>query len=241
MSDINWTNVSHYIPIATTLLAAWFASIILRRYDSKRHALHLLWWGIGVAVYGAGTLFEAIHALAGFSVINFKLWYISGALLGGAPLAIGSIYLHFSKKFGHTAVVILAVTVAITSVFVFLSPIHTELAAGALNGRVLGWQAIRGVSPFINSLAAIFLIGTAIYSAVQFGRRREHHNRAIGNWLIAIGAILPGIGGFYSRLGHTEVLYVGEFLGIILIWLGYYRCQVPVLQQVTDAKPAMSS
>jgi hypothetical protein len=24
-----------------------------------------------------------------------------------------------------------------------------------------------------------------------------------------------------TRLGHTEVLYVMEFLGIILIWIGY--------------------
>lgn len=241
MSDIDWISASHYIPIITTLLSVWFATNILKRYDGKRHALHLLWWGIGVAVYGAGTLFESVHALFGFSAINFKFWYVSGALLGGAPLAIGSIYLHFNKKVGHTAVALLSMAVAITSVFVILSPIHVELASGALNSKVLEWQAIRGVSPFINGLAAIFLIGTAVYSAVQFGRKRETYNRAIGNWLIAIGALLPGIGGFYSRLGHTEVLYVGEFLGIILIWLGYHRCQVPVANGKPQATAILSS
>ena len=45
--------------------------------------------------------------------------------------------------------------------------------------------------------------------------------RVLGNLLIAAGAILPGIGGGFSRAGQTEVLYVAEFIGIILIYLGY--------------------
>jgi hypothetical protein len=46
-------------------------------------------------------------------------------------------------------------------------------------------------------------------------------NRFIGNVLIAVGALLPGIGGSATRLGHTEVLYVTELMGIILIWMGF--------------------
>jgi len=33
---------------------------------------------------------------------------------------------------------------------------------------------------------------------------------------------MPGIGGVYSRAGHTEILYLMEIIGITLIWLGYY-------------------
>lgn len=43
----------------------------------------------------------------------------------------------------------------------------------------------------------------------------------IGNIFIAVGAILPGIGGSFTVFGHTEVLYVTEFIGIILIYVGY--------------------
>jgi hypothetical protein len=35
--------------------------------------------------------------------------------------------------------------------------------------------------------------------------------------------LLPGIGGSFTRFGYTEVLYVTEFLGIILIYFGYRR------------------
>jgi len=109
---------------------------------------------------------------------------------------------------------------------------------------VLEWQDIRMVSPFINGLAALFLIGGAILSAVRYAKKRETKNRSIGNWYIAIGAILPGIGGSFSRMGHTEVLYIGEFLGIILIWMGYRYCQRPVdlpAEQARTASARMAS
>ena len=41
------------------------------------------------------------------------------------------------------------------------------------------------------------------------------------NVLIAVGAILPGIGGTATRMGHTEVLYVTELIGLVLTWTGY--------------------
>jgi hypothetical protein len=43
----------------------------------------------------------------------------------------------------------------------------------------------------------------------------------LGNWLIALGALLPGIGGAFTRMGYVEVLFVTEFFGIVLIWAGY--------------------
>ncbi len=50
------------------------------------------------------------------------------------------------------------------------------------------------------------------------------HHRALGNTLIAVGAILPGIGGAMSRAGYTQVLYVAEFVGLVLIYFGYKSC-----------------
>ncbi|MDH3298833.1 MAG: hypothetical protein OEM23_02135 [Gemmatimonadota bacterium] len=80
---------------------------------------------------------------------------------------------------------------------------------------------MRGFSPFINLYAATFLIGGAILSAVRYRRIPGMGNRVTGNVLIAVGALLPGIGGTFTRFGHVEVLYVTEFVGILLIYLGY--------------------
>ena len=43
----------------------------------------------------------------------------------------------------------------------------------------------------------------------------------IGNLLIAIGGLLPGIGGSFTKFGYVEVLYVTEFAGLVFIYFGY--------------------
>ena len=90
-----------------------------------------------------------------------------------------------------------------------------------LTGSVLVWREARLFSPFINTYAAIFLIGGAIASAWRFRKDETARHRFIGNCYIALGALLPGIGGAATRAGYTEVLYVMELIGIVLIWIGY--------------------
>ena len=92
------------------------------------------------------------------------------------------------------------------------------------SGDLLGWQWIRLFTPLINIYAVVFLIGTAAWSAWHFARRAGDGNRAVGNALIATGALLPAIGGGMAKGGAVEVLYVMELLGLILIWVGYVFC-----------------
>jgi hypothetical protein len=221
--------LSCHLPILSTIISAAFAWVILARYRLKRQSYHLLWWGIGIGTYGVGTLIESLVTLLGWQSALFKAWYIAGALLGAAPLAIGTIYLLFGRRAGQIAVVLLGAAVSATSIFVILSPVRMELVdPKMLSGKALAWQSIRRVSPFINSLAALFLIGGAIYSAIRFFGYPESRHVSIGNIFIAIGAILPGIGGMGSRMGRTELLYISEFIGMILIWIGYKYCQRPL-------------
>jgi hypothetical protein len=174
-------------------------------------------------------LIESLVTLIGWQSTLFKAWYIAGALLGGAPLAVGTIYLLFGRRAGHIAVLLLLGAVSATSVFVIISPVRMELVdPKMLSGSALAWQSIRRVSPFINSLAALSLVGGAIYSAIRFFGHPESRHVSIGNIFIAFGALLPGIGGLGSRMGHTELLYIGEFIGVILIWIGYKYCQQPL-------------
>jgi hypothetical protein len=221
--------LSRHLPILSTIISAAFVKVILARYRLKRQSYHLLWWGIGIGTYGVGTLIESLVTLLGWQSALFKAWYIAGALMGAAPLAIGTIYLLFGRRAGHISVVLLVAAVSVTSIFVILSPVRMELVdPKMLNGKALAWQPIRRVSPFINSLAALFLIGGALYSAIRFFSYPESRHVSIGNIFIAVGALLPGIGGMSSRMGRTELLYIGEFIGVILIWIGYRYCQQPL-------------
>jgi len=212
----------HFIPIATTIVAFLFAPIVYRRWRTRRSGPHLLWWAAGIALYGVGTLTESLTTLLGWNEVVFRSWYISGALLGGAPLAQGTVYLMFSRRLANRLSVLLVAAVLVASVAVIASPIDYGLVeTHRLTGAVMEWQWARLFSPFINLYAAVFLIGGAAVSAWRFRKDRAARHRFVGNAYIAAGALLPGIGGTATRFGHTEVLYVMELIGLTLIWIGY--------------------
>lgn len=212
----------HYLPIATSAFALWFGIQILRRYADRRSGPHLAWWGIGVLIYGAGTVTESLTTLFGWSEPVFRAWYVSGALLGGAPLAQGTVYLLLSRRTANRLTAALLTVVAIAATCVLLTPIDlSAVEAHRLSGRVMEWTWVRAFSPFINLYAATFLIGGAVLSAVRFHRVPDMRHRFIGNVFIAVGALLPGIGGSFTRFGHVEVLYVTELIGLVLIYVGY--------------------
>jgi hypothetical protein len=227
----------HYIPILTTIVSTAFAVILWRRWRAKPQATYLLWWFLGLATYAAGTLTESVTTLFGWNPVVFKAWYIAGALLGGAPLAQGTVYLLLKKRTADVLTALLVAAVAIGAVLVILSPLRLELVEGhRLSGKVLAWQWVRMISPFINTYAVLFLVGGAIWSAWRYFTETDGGPRMWGNVAIALGAILPGIGGTFTRFGHVEVLYVTELLGVLLVWLGYRMISRDRTQSLHDAQ-----
>ncbi len=207
----------------------------------RRSGPHLLWWAAGILVYGVGTLTEALTTLLGWHEPIFRAWYISGALLGAAPLAQGTVYLLFSRRTAHSLTIVVTLYFLVAATCVLLTPIEYALVTPYhLTGHVIQWHWVRMFSPFLNSYAAIFLIGGAIHSALRYRHDPATRQRAIGNALIATGAILPGIGGTATRMGHTEVLYVTELIGLLLIWAGYRfnTRTAPVVGREREAVPA---
>ncbi len=225
-------SLAHYLPIITTLISVAFARAIYKRYRQRGYSgNHLLWWTIGILTYGLGTFSESYITLFGLNPFILKFWYIVGALLGGAPLAQGTVWLLLKPSTARTLTIGLVIVVVLSAIPVMLSPVNLEVLAPNLpSGRAFEWQWVRAFSPFINTYAVIFLIGGAFLSAFRFRRVAKlggvtselARDRFIGNVFIATGAIMPAIGGAFTRFGHTQALYVGELLGLIIIWLGYW-------------------
>lgn len=211
----------NYIPVLTTLFGIYFLTVLYTHWKRNKSSRHIFWWMIGVFTYVAGTITESVNVLAGFSIVNFKAWYITGALLGGAPLAQGTVYLLCKKRTANILTVILITVIVSASILVVLSPVNAELITGKLTGKLLGWKFIRYMTPFINLYAFVFLVGGAIYSAVKYAGSHQYRKRFTGNLLIAIGGLLPGIGGSFTKFGYVEVLFVTELIGLIFIYLGY--------------------
>lgn len=70
-----------------------------------------------------------------------------------------------------------------------------------------------------------------MFSAVRFAQKSGTGHRAVGNALIAFGALLPAVGGGMTKFGYVEWLYVCEFLGLLFIWAGYASC---ISRPITD-------
>ena len=223
----------HYIPILTTVLSAWFGTHLFLRWRERPERAHHGWWAFGVYIYGLGTLAESMVTLWGWSPGAFRLWYVTGALLGGAPLAQGSVYFHVKRATANLMTATLVPYLVAATVCVLLVPIDMSLVTPhGLSGKVMEWKWVRMLSPIVNLYAVVFLIGGAARSAIKHWRRTGTRALALGNAWIALGALLPGIGGSFSRAGHTEVLYVLECIGLLFIWRGYNLCvgdeRVPV-------------
>lgn len=227
----------HKIPILTTILSAVFFVALYKHWVYKNRPSYLFWWMIGVLCYGLGTLTESIVGIFDWSEPVFKAWYILGALLGGFPLAQGSVYLIFKKHTADIMMIVVVSVIVIASILVLLSPIDYSLVEPTrLTGKVLIWKNVRLITPFVNIYAFIFLVGGAAYSAYRYSKDPQFKSRFIGNVFIAVGGLLPGIGGSFTKFGYTEVLYVTELLGIILIYMGYHTMKSDRTVSIYDAQ-----
>jgi hypothetical protein len=216
------TSFIHYPPLLSTIVAVAFTLTLYRRWKQNPSARYLMWWTIGIAMYGIGTLMESLTTIFGWSEAVFRGWYISGALLGAAPLATGTVYLIMPKRKADRVATALVTYIAIASAFVLATPIISELVEpNRLSGEVMAWTWVRLFSPLANLYALVFLVGGAIWSAWKYWKVGDASSRVLGNIYIAVGAILPGIGGSFARVGVVEVLYVTELIGLLLIWAGF--------------------
>jgi hypothetical protein len=89
-----------------------------------------------------------------------------------------------------------------------------SLAAIFLSGHAITSPDVRILTPFFNIYGTNSLIGGALWSSWVFWRKRIMPYRAIGNVLIALGAI---VGGGISGL---SLLYIGEFTSLLLVFAG---------------------
>src|SRR2546425_4327254 len=146
-------------PLLPTVLSAVFGTVILQRFLERRDRPHLAWWAAGIYIYGIGTLTESLVTLFGWNPVVFRLWYITGALLGGLPLAQGSVYFHFSRRTANRMTAVVVPYFAFAALAVCLTPLDTTLAEPhRLSGRVMVWHWVRLLSPLINLYAVTFLV-----------------------------------------------------------------------------------
>jgi len=224
----------HYIPILSTLVSFAFVVAVFNRYRLRKGA-HLLLWGVGLILYGLGTLSEVILGIT-FNALVLKIWYLSGAMLTAAWLGQGTIFLLVRRR-GIAAglMLILAVLSLASLTLILAAPVTGAAAAYDVSQPISGQYkeiltrsgAIIALTIVLNLYGTLGLVGGALYSTYLFWRKRVLVERMWGNILIAAGALMPAMAGSFIKAGLVDWLYLSELVGVVLMYLGFIRATAP--------------
>lgn len=237
--------VTTYLPFLSSLISFVFAYFVLKRYAEKKGA-HTLLWGIGMIFYGIGGFCEGYYGFFGWNDLVFRLWYLFGAILVAAWLGQGTVYLLAKKPWPQITLGLLILGSLWGAYKVFTAQLDpslltTSLHTGSeLSGHAIVTDGVRGLTPLFNIYGTVTLVGGAIWSAWIFYRKRVLLHRTLGNILIAAGALAPAFGGAGSRFGIPAALYIGELVGAILMFIGFWRATTPMIEKQPEAAPAVS-
>lgn len=218
--------MSGVLPLFSSLVALAFALAVFDQYLDRRRPYQLV-WSFGLLAYFMSTGAEFYTATWGVSGPAYRLWYMFGAVFTAAYLGMGTLYLLLPRRAAHIIFALLTIGSLLAIYKVAAAPLSLgELTPGAtLSGAAFprGWAGPRLLTPFFNSFGTLALVGGAVYSALAFYRRRAMPWRVTSNILIAVGAMLPAMGGSMARLGSPQYLYASELLGIVVIFAGFLR------------------
>lgn len=235
----------HYISILSTIISFAFAASVFNRYRQRR-GTHLLLWGIGLVFYGLGTLTEVVLSFT-FSELALKTWYLSGAMLTAAWLGQGTVHLLVRKRGVASSLTAVLIAVSILSAILVFSAPLTSAATSYDPSVPISTQykeimtrssLILVLTILLNIYGTVTLVGGAIYSAYLFWRKKVLLNRVVGNILIAAGAMMPAMGGTFIQAGLVDWLYLSEFLGVILMYLGFMQATA---SRAVESQPAVTA
>jgi hypothetical protein len=220
-------------PIAAALLAAAFALLLVRSL-LRRVAGQKALWAAGFTLFAVAACCEALAQRAGWSPALFRTYYIAGGVLTVAYLGAGSAWLLLPRRGRDVLLGVLSVATIAAVTAVILAPVSVHGLAVTPNGQPPG-NGVLGGHAFLwavalNSAGTLFLVGGSLLSIVRRQRVRA-------NVWIASGAITVAAATGLSRTGDTSLVYLGELIGIALMFCGF-TLTAPARKPTRAAEPA---
>ena len=206
------------IPYITAVVSAAFAVAVALRYmRSQRPAL--LAWAIGLAMFaiasGAGALAQSGPA----TETEYRSFYLFGAILNVAWLALGTALLVW-PRYGRVATIVVVVLTAVSVYAVFAWPVDLSVALASGKGYADG-SLPRYLAGIGSGVGSVVLIAGALWSGWSFLRRRHNGRRALSNFVIAAGVFIVAAGGTATFTGATGILEYTNLIGVAIMFAGF--------------------
>lgn len=213
------TAITVLVSIAGALVAGLFAAQLSRQYAQRRRH-HALAWTVALGLYAVGMLALAAGLLAGWSPVAFGVYWLAGALLAVAFLAVGQLHL---LDPGRAALwwTLGGLTVVWSGAALVLSPYDTtalavESAAGGipLGAEVFGDDglALRVLTP-ITMVGTLIVLGGSLWSGIRA--------RRLGVLLVALGVFVSATSSVFVRSGVDVLVPVVLTAGVAIMHAGF--------------------
>lgn len=202
------------VSLATTGISLVFTVLVFNEWRSRRKPYQLA-WAVGLGMFTVAAFAQFLAEAYGWSEPIYRVYYFVAAPLV-AVLGVGSAFL-VSRRLGLA----LALYTAILSVGFAWIVFTTAINPGALQNLIPGGEgfpsSVRIWSPLFTIPGSLALIGIALFS---YWRTRLGFNL----W-IAAGGIAAAASGSLALFHITWVLYLGELVGIALLFKGFLASQ----------------
>lgn len=191
------------------LLTVPLASLMTYKFLKKKGKSQL-YWSIGLWLFAIGVLIEVIFSFSIYNAFLIKAYLAAVAFLVSF-LALGSTALLKNKKVFNYYVIFFI----LSAVFVLYSLITANI------GNVLTNYVVFGVLPLlvvISSSVMTFPAAGMLIAVAVLSYRKTSNKKMLS---IIAGVVIVSIAGSLYIAHFPAFLYYSEFMGILLLWLGF--------------------
>jgi len=220
---------------AATLVASAFALITFDRWHRRGQA-HELAWTIALVLFASGSLALWWAETTGWTLIIFRIFFLTGAVLNVAWLALGTIYLLAGTKIGNRVRTLLISLTAFAVGVISIAPAKRQI----IDGEFPSARELFGVLPRVlaavgSGVPALIIISGALWSTWGLFKKTTPNlsnpverivgsrmRRALGNVLVAAGTlVLSASGTVAARLGKDRAFAVTLLVGLCILFAGF--------------------
>ncbi len=206
-------------PLGAAIVAAAFALATWRAAKPQDTALRV--WSVALVQFAIASGAIVWGIAFGWTPLVYKAFYVFGAVLNVAWLALGTIWLEAPRKVAAVVNVLFIVAATVSSGIV-VSAVLLPGAREALASQAL--PAPADIMPDVpRTLSRIFSSGGSVVVLFgllsALGRRR----RPVGMALLALGVVIAGVGSTMARAGRVEYFSVSLAIGIAVMYAGFLR------------------
>lgn len=212
-------------PLAAAVIAGAFASVLGRRFAERRRP-HEGLWSVALLMYAVASLAMFLGVLDGWSPVEFRVYWLLGAVLNVPFLFAGEVYLLTARRgLGHAVLAVLLAATVYASWVVTTAPLdHGELGQTLPLGREIfgAGSAPHRLAQYYSFPAYFLLLGALLWSALTMRGRPELRARTGGVLAIALGATVVAVGSGVGAGFRLVPLFAASLaVGVALMFWGF--------------------